>query len=94
MFCYTDMTAFEWLAVKCEPDEAILLRERYPDQVVPAFHSNKRHWNGVYTNSDLPDAFIREQLRRSYLLVVGGISPKARRAEIEAYIKTAGLPER
>ena len=69
MFCYTDMVEFRWIAVKCDPDRAVLLRERYPELVTPAFHSNKRHWNGIRTDGDLPDAFIREQLRHSYLLV-------------------------
>lgn len=47
MFCYTDMVEFRWIAVKCDPDRAVLLRERYPELVTPAFHSNKRHWNGT-----------------------------------------------
>lgn len=49
MFCYTDMVEFRWIAVKCDPDRAVLLRERYPELVTPAFHSNKRHWNGIRT---------------------------------------------
>ena len=72
MFCYTDMVEFRWIAVKCDPDRAVLLRERYPD---------------------LPDAFIREQLRHSYLLVAAGITPKALRQEIRNQIEKAGLPE-
>ena len=70
MFCYTDMVEFRWIAVKCDPDRAVLLRERYPELVTPAFHSNKRHWNGIRTDGDLPDAFIREQLRHSYLCLL------------------------
>ena len=93
MFCYTDMVEFRWIAVKCDPDRAVLLRERYPELVTPAFHSNKRHWNGFRTDGDLPDAFIREQLRHSYLLVAAGITPKALRQEIRNQIEKAGLPE-
>ena len=94
MFCYTDMVEFRWIAVKCDPDRAVLLRERYPELVTPAFHSNKRHWNGIRTDGDLPDAFIREQLRHSYLLVAAGITPKALRQEIRNQIEKAGLPDR
>lgn len=54
---------------------------------------NKRHWNGIRTDGDLPDAFIREQLRHSYLLVAAGITPKALRQEIRNQIEKAGLPE-
>lgn len=93
MFCYTDMVEFGRIAVKCDPDEAILLRERYPGEISPAFHSNKRHWNDLRTDGDLPDAFLRDQVRRSYLLALRGVTPKARRQEIETYIETAGLPE-
>ena len=35
MFCYTDMVEFRWIAVKCDPDRAVLLRERYPELVTP-----------------------------------------------------------
>ena len=40
------------------------------EEVNPAFHFNKVHWNGIGTAGDLPDAFIREQIRNSYLLVL------------------------
>ena len=50
-------------------------------------------WNGIRTDGDLPDAFIREQLRHSYLLVAAGITPKALRQEIRNQIEKAGLPE-
>ena len=70
------------------------LRERYPDEVTPAWHTNKRLWNDVRTTGDLPDAFIRAQIRNSYLLVVRrNVTPRARREEILARIGELGLPE-
>ena len=58
---------------------------RFPQQQTPL----ERHpYDG-----DLPDAFIREQLRHSYLLVAAGITPKALRQEIRNQIEKAGLPE-
>ena len=78
---------------KSDPDEAIALRERY-EEVNPAFHFNKVHWNGIGTAGDLPDAFIREQIRNSYLLVLRqSVTPRARREEILRYIEEHGLPE-
>ena len=59
MFCYTDMVEFRWIAVKCDPDRAVLLRERYPELVTPAFHSNKRHWNGIRTMVICPTLYPR-----------------------------------
>ena len=52
------------------------------------------HWNGIGTAGDLPDAFIREQIRNSYLLVLRqSVTPRARREEILRYIEKHGLPE-
>jgi predicted DNA-binding protein (MmcQ/YjbR family) len=91
MFCYTDMVDFEWIALKCEPGEAIELRERYPGLVTPAYHGNKKHWNGVNTRGELPDRFIKEQLRGSYLLVAKNITPKTLRDEVAAAIEKSGM---
>ena len=46
------------------------------------------------TTGDLPDGFIREQIRNSYLLVLRcSVTPKALREEILAYVGEHGLPE-
>jgi predicted DNA-binding protein (MmcQ/YjbR family) len=91
MFCYTDMVEFEWIALKCDPDEAIELRERYPNLVTPAYHGNKKHWNGISTRGELTDRFIHDQLRDSYLLVAKGITPKRLRDEVASTIKKSGM---
>jgi predicted DNA-binding protein (MmcQ/YjbR family) len=91
MFCYTDMVDFEWIAVKCDPDRAVELRERYPDLVTPAYHGNKKHWNGVSVGGELPDRFVKEQLLDSYRLVVRGITPKSLREEVVATIGRSGM---
>ncbi|MEG1610992.1 MAG: MmcQ/YjbR family DNA-binding protein [Alistipes sp.] len=92
MFAYADMVDFGRFAVKCDPDEAVALRDQHTE-ITPGFHMNKRHWNTIATTGDLPDAFLREQIRNSYRLVLRGITPRARREEIEQYIKKTGLPE-
>ena len=93
MYACADMVDFDWVAVKCDPDEAQLLRERY-DEVGTASHFDKRHWNGIRTTGDLPDTFIREQIRNSYMLVLRqNVSPKSLREEILAYVGEHGLPE-
>ena len=93
MFACADMVDFGHFAVKCDPDEALSLRERYPEVDI-AWHFNKRHWNGIRTDVDLPDAFLREQIRNSYLLVLRtNVTPKALREEILAYVEQHGLPE-
>jgi|GEM_PF-5774180 len=52
------------------------------------------HWNDIRTTGDLPDAFIRAQIRNSYLLVLRqNVTPKSLREEILAYVGEHGLPE-
>lgn len=93
MFALADMVDFTCVAVKCDPDQAIALRERYPE-VTPGVHLNKRHWNDVRTDSDLPDRFIREQIRNSYMLVLRqNVTPKSLRDELLAYVGRHGVPE-
>ena len=93
MFACADMVDFTRIAVKCDPDEAVLLREQYPE-VTPGWHLNKRHWNDIRTDSDLPDRFLREQIRNSYLLVLRqNVTPKSLREEILSCVEQQGLPE-
>jgi len=93
MYACADMAEFDRIAVKCDPDEALSLRERYAE-VGTAPHFNKVHWNGIRTDGDLPDAFLREQIRNSYMLVLRrNVVPKALREEILAFVGAHGLPE-
>ena len=49
---------------------------------------------GEFRAGDLPDAFIRAQIRNSYLLVLRqNVTPKSLREEILAYVGEHGLPE-
>ena len=93
MYALADMVDFTAVSVKCDPDRAVELRERYAE-VQAGFHLSKRHWNTIRTNGDLPDAFLREQIRNSYLLVLRqNVTPKALREELLSYIEQHGLPE-
>ncbi len=77
--------------LKCEPRLAELLREEY-QAVVPGWHMNKRHWNTVSTGSDLPDELVRDQISRSYDLIVASL-PKRVQAELEYKRLSQGEPE-
>ena len=59
------------VAVKLPPEVGLNLREQYSG-VQPAYHMNKRHWNDLYLNQ-LPDGFVKEQIKASYNLVVGNL---------------------
>lgn len=56
--------------VKCDPEEAIELRERYP-AIIPGWHMNKKHWNTIVVDGSLPALFIKEMIENSYWLVRG-----------------------
>lgn len=60
---------------KCEPDEAIKLREKYP-AIRPGYHMNKTHWNTVTCDHTLGPALLRKLVDMSYDLVVSGLSKK------------------
>lgn len=82
MFALTSLDA-EPLNVnlKCEPDMAVQLREAHPE-IAPGWHMNKRHWNTVTVDAQLPDAMVRELVEDSYDLVVAGL-PKAVRLRLD-----------
>ena len=57
------------LNLKCDPAQAIELRERY-SSVVPGYHMNKKHWNTVYLNGSVPDKEVFSWIDHSYDLVL------------------------
>ena len=70
-----------WINLKCDPEFARVLRDTY-DAVKPGYHMNKRHWNTVHANGDIPDDEIRDMIDDSYRLVVKGLK-KADREKLE-----------
>lgn len=77
--------------VKCDPDRAIVLRDRY-EQVKAAFHFNKKHWNSLRFEGQMSDRQLEAEIRHSYLLVVRqNVTPKARRLEILQQIEQEGI---
>lgn len=61
------------VSLKCEPALAEQLRSAHPE-ITGAWHLNKRHWNGVRLDGELPDAMIRDMVEDSYDLVVATLS--------------------
>lgn len=52
------------ISLKCDSETAIELRERYAS-VVGAYHFNKKYWNTVFVNGDLPDEELKKWIRHS-----------------------------
>lgn len=54
--------------VKCDPDEALLLREEYAC-VLPGYHMNKKHWNTIKADGTLSSHQLKEMIKTSWKLV-------------------------
>ena len=79
------------VAVKCNPDRAIALRDEYLTAITPAWHFNKRHWNDIYFEQ-LPRTVVEREIRHSYLTVIREtVTPKALREEILEVVKEAAI---
>ncbi|MFF3938030.1 MmcQ/YjbR family DNA-binding protein [Streptomyces phaeofaciens] len=68
--------------LKCDPEDAVRLRAEHPGLIAPGYHMNKRHWNTVTVDGDLPDRLVRELIEDSYDLVVAGL-PRAERLRLD-----------
>ena len=82
LFLLTSIQAGDRFNVKCDPELAVDLRERYPD-VQPGYHMNKKHWNTVFFNGSLSEKQLFEMIDHSYLLVLKSL-PKNQQATIKA----------
>ncbi|MCP9612745.1 MmcQ/YjbR family DNA-binding protein [Coprobacter tertius] len=81
MFLYTDLEDGEhWFNVKCDPEKAIELREKY-SFVIPGFHANKKYWNTVRMDG-VRDDLLQEWIFHSYTEVIKKL-PKSKREELE-----------
>ena len=61
--------------LKCNPDYAQELRAQY-DDIQPAFHMSKVHWNTIAINGEVPDKFVKELIDDSYTLVFKSLTKK------------------
>jgi predicted DNA-binding protein (MmcQ/YjbR family) len=68
--------------VKCDPERAVELREQY-DAILPGYHMNKKHWNTILVNGQIPERMLREMIDHSYELVSLSLPAKSRKASIK-----------
>lgn len=80
IFAMIDLEDTTWFVLKCDPEYALELRDRYVE-IEGAWHMNKRHWNQVNLFGSLSDSLIESLIRHSYDLVVSKL-PKRLREEI------------
>lgn len=69
IFAILDLSEDErGISLKCDPEYALELRDQHPE-ITPAWHLNKKHWNGVNLKGSLPGKLIRELIDLSYHMV-------------------------
>lgn len=77
MFALVSLSSPDSVNLKCDPDYAVELRERY-DAVKPGYHMSKKHWNTVSLREGLEEELIRNLIDHSYQQVVAGLPRKLR----------------
>ncbi len=77
IFALMDADAFTSVNLKCDPERAIDLRERY-EGIVPGYPMNKRHWNTVAADGRVPGRRLLELADHSYELVRNSLPKRLR----------------
>lgn len=69
IFACLDINNPDYLALKCDPDYAVELRDSY-SEIEPAYHWNKKYWNQLRLRGALRSDFVKSLIRHSYAQVV------------------------
>jgi predicted DNA-binding protein (MmcQ/YjbR family) len=77
IFALMDVDLFVSVNLKCDPERAVELRERYAG-ITPGYHMNKQHWNTVVTDGSVPPKLLLELAEHSYQLVRASLPKKVR----------------
>jgi len=72
MFLLASLSYPSSINLKCDPEKAIDLRERY-SSVTPGYHMNKTHWNTIILDDSVPNKEILNWIDDSYDLVAKGL---------------------
>jgi predicted DNA-binding protein (MmcQ/YjbR family) len=82
MFCLTSLKSWEEgtprINVKCDPETALEQREQFSESVTGGYHMDKKTWNTILINQEIPDDNIVQWIDHSYDLIVAKLSKKDR----------------
>ena len=78
-FLLTHISNPESINLKCDPEIALELREKY-DTILPGYHMNKKHWNTVFLKGHYGNKEILAWIDHSYDLVFSGLPLKVRQS--------------
>ena len=65
--------------LKCEPNKSLALRDMF-ESIIPGYHMNKKHWNTIILDGEVPVAEVCALIDHSYDLVVKGLKKADREA--------------
>jgi predicted DNA-binding protein (MmcQ/YjbR family) len=77
IFLLCSINEFNFVNMKCEPEYAIELRERYYG-VTPGYHMSKKHWNSVSTDGSVPTELFYQLIDHSYEMILKSLPKKLR----------------
>lgn len=77
IFARLSLDGDDYIAVKCNPDYAIELRDTYAE-IEPAYHWNKKYWNQLRLKGSLSESLIKSLIRHSYAEVVAKMTKKVK----------------
>lgn len=80
IFAYSSIDSYKTIGLKCDPEYAIELRERY-SQIGTSLNMHKKHWIGVAADEGLSTSFIKQLIKQSHKLVAEGL-PKTKKAKV------------
>lgn len=69
------LAGFYSINLKCDADEALILRDIFPS-VIPGYHMNKKLWNTVILDGSIPQGEIERMIDSSFMLVVNKMPKK------------------
>ncbi|MBQ8760496.1 MAG: MmcQ/YjbR family DNA-binding protein [Bacteroidales bacterium] len=82
IFACLDLNRPNLVVLKCDPEYALELRQRY-EGVEAAWHWNKKHWNQVYLNRDVSETLVYSLIDHSYELVFNKIPKRVKNEFIQ-----------
>lgn len=82
IFVCVGLTHSDYVAMKCDPEYALDLREHH-SEIEPAWHWNKKYWNQVSLQGDLTADRIKALIRHSYAQVVKKLPGKLKKEHPE-----------
>ncbi len=82
MFVLIDLESANKIFMKCDPEYALELRERY-SAIEGAYHFNKKYWNQIFLDGDVDDNLIKQLIDHSIEEVLKKFTKKMR-AEYDA----------